>query len=320
MPADELVDAPQARRRRQRQLGSPWRSSPSSRRISPSACSPACSMTSSAWRVSSRSASSIRRPPRACRTMTLIAWATTSCSSRAIRVRSSATASCARTSTAATRTRSRSAAVAGIASDRPRPTEQDREEGDVGEGDRIAGLDRRQRDGHHHHGHADDQRAPARVPSGRVDGEQEPHEERAGLRERGGREVGQLDDEQRERKRHERRAAAPRQRGAERERRGEADRAIAREGRLGGDLDAIGHGQRRGGQAVGVARRELPRVHRRRRYLRVRPCAIARAGDVRAQDRSRERAQMATAADVRAPRRWDRLRRRVANDQTRRTS
>ena len=65
------------------------RSRPSSRRISPSACSPVRSIASKARRESARSWSSMLRPPRACTTTTAIAWAITSCNSRAIRCRSS---------------------------------------------------------------------------------------------------------------------------------------------------------------------------------------------------------------------------------------
>ena len=179
------------------------------------------------------------------------------------------------------------------------------------EGDRIAGLDRRQRDGRRDEHQAGDQRAPARVAPGRVDREQDPHEERAGLRQRGGGEVRELDDDDGQRERDERRAPAPGQRGAEGQGGGEADRPDrrrsatrwrSRRSRARASAAAIRRSR--------VARRELPQRHRRRPYLRRPRRAIAPAGDVRAQDRSRERGEMACAGDVRRPRRWDRLRRR----------
>ena len=80
--------------------------------------------------------------------------------------------------------------------------------------------------------------------------------------------------------------------------------------RLRGDLGAVERRQRGCDQAVAVARRGLPQRHRRRPYLRHRRRAIAPTGDVRTQDRSRERGEMACAGDVRRPPRWDRLRRR----------
>ena len=69
------------------------RSMPSSRRVSASAWRPACSIEASASRVDSCSAPSAWRSAPAWMTMTLTLWATRSCSSRAIRARSSATAS-----------------------------------------------------------------------------------------------------------------------------------------------------------------------------------------------------------------------------------
>ena len=152
--------------------------------------------------------------------------------------------------------------------------------------------------------------AAARVPPGRVDGDQEPDEERAGLRERGGREVRELDDEERERQRHERRAAAPGERGAEGERRGEADRAIAREGRLGGDLDAI-----RPRPAPAAIRRSAWRDVSSRTFIGADATSAAPP-----RHRSRGRCSRAgslaraSADGLRGrcarPRRWDRLRRR----------
>ena len=68
------------------------RSTPSVRRISSSAVWPVRSIVSSASRARSGSRSSMRRAPWACTTITPTLCATTSCSSRAIRARSSPTA------------------------------------------------------------------------------------------------------------------------------------------------------------------------------------------------------------------------------------
>ena len=69
------------------------RSTPTMRRISASASRPVCSTTSSASRSFSWSGSSRRRTAEAWTVITLTLWPTTSCSSRAMRARSSATAS-----------------------------------------------------------------------------------------------------------------------------------------------------------------------------------------------------------------------------------
>ena len=82
------------------------RSIPSSRRISVSAPRPVRSIVSSTSRVDAFASSSVRRSAPACTTITETWWAITSCSSRAIRARSSTTASRAATS------RSRSASWA----------------------------------------------------------------------------------------------------------------------------------------------------------------------------------------------------------------
>ena len=83
-------------------------------------------MTTSASRASSGERSSTTRPVPACTAITLIEWATTSCSSRAIRSRSSVTAwwaSCSRVR-ANSAARSRSAAALSIARRFPSPTNQ----------------------------------------------------------------------------------------------------------------------------------------------------------------------------------------------------
>ena len=77
------------------------RSTPSMRRISPSASRPIVSMSEKITTARSGSARAISWPAAACTEITLIPCATTSCISRAIRVRSRATSSRAVVSTAA---------------------------------------------------------------------------------------------------------------------------------------------------------------------------------------------------------------------------
>ncbi|OSY49161.1 hypothetical protein BG846_05283 [Streptomyces fradiae ATCC 10745 = DSM 40063] len=72
--------------------GSPVRRMPSSLRISARACRPVEEMVSSACRACSGELSRTYAAPSAWTTMTDTLWATTSCSSRAIRARSAATA------------------------------------------------------------------------------------------------------------------------------------------------------------------------------------------------------------------------------------
>ena len=84
------------------------RIAPSRRRISASAVRPACSTRPSASRSTSRVCGSLWRTAPTWSTITLIAWATMSCSSRPIRARSSATA------IRAAASRSRSAKIARI--------------------------------------------------------------------------------------------------------------------------------------------------------------------------------------------------------------
>ena len=69
-----------------------WRIAPSRRRISASAVRPACSTSWSASRSGASASGSRCRTAPTWSTITLTAWATMSCSSRAIRARSSATA------------------------------------------------------------------------------------------------------------------------------------------------------------------------------------------------------------------------------------
>ena len=87
------------------------RSTPSSRRISVSACRPVSSTVRSASRSRSWSGLSSRRTAPACTVMTLTECATTSCSSRAIRLRSSSTARCACSSLRCARSSARRAAL-----------------------------------------------------------------------------------------------------------------------------------------------------------------------------------------------------------------
>ena len=92
---------------------------PSSRRASTSAWRPACSIEASVSRVDACSAPSAWRSAPAWTTITLTLWATRSCSSRAMRARSSATASWARSSCSRSSSSAR-AARASARSWRPR--------------------------------------------------------------------------------------------------------------------------------------------------------------------------------------------------------
>ena len=67
---------------------SPWRTGPNSWRSSASASRPVRSIRSATWVAWSGRFSTIRRAPPACTTITLRLWASTSCSSRAMRERS----------------------------------------------------------------------------------------------------------------------------------------------------------------------------------------------------------------------------------------
>ena len=125
-----------------RPSGSVSRSTASSRRMSPSAAVLVCSIASSARRAVAGSASRVARAPRAWRTVTEMACETTSCSSRAIRDRSSATAraacsSCSRRSRSfsafSSVSRSRRSLIASPAAHGP-PTKPDGE-GDAAERD-----------------------------------------------------------------------------------------------------------------------------------------------------------------------------------------
>ena len=118
--------------------------------------------------------SSMRRPPRACRTITLIACATTSCSSRAIRARSSAIASAVRVSCSIDQHALALGAVAEQPAGDERRPEEDEEERDIGEADGLARLDRRQRNrGRRRSARCGDQRPAARPPAGRVERDDE---------------------------------------------------------------------------------------------------------------------------------------------------
>jgi hypothetical protein len=81
------------------------------RRSSAIAARPACATSWSAARVRSGSAARVMRAAPACTTITLTAWATTSCRSRATRLRSPSAASARRSSSSA---RSRAVAAASL--------------------------------------------------------------------------------------------------------------------------------------------------------------------------------------------------------------
>ena len=91
---------------------SPWRSTPSIRRISTSDSRLVVSMTPRASRAASTSVSMTCLPTPACTAMTDIACATTSCSSRAMRSRSAATAARSRSSRSRSSIRVRSSSAA----------------------------------------------------------------------------------------------------------------------------------------------------------------------------------------------------------------
>ena len=163
-------------------------------------------------------------------TITLTLWATTSCSSRAIRVRSSATAARVASRSSSSRTaRSRAPGVllaaAEPAAAEPGPDHEDARERVVGEvvvGDGDLEPDRGEAD------HPADQRAPRRLALGGREDRDEQDDER---HQRAGRGVDQAPRRERRRRhgqRRERRAAPPQQRGRHREQgdRGERLRAL----------------------------------------------------------------------------------------------
>src|SRR4051794_33737036 len=107
---------------------------PSGRRASASAWRPDCSIELSASRVDSWPGGSAWRSAPACTTITLTLWATRSCSSRAIRARSSATASRAQLLLAFEQLRAQLAVADGPAQQVHGDAGDDREQ------DRVVGL------------------------------------------------------------------------------------------------------------------------------------------------------------------------------------
>jgi hypothetical protein len=163
-----------------------------------------------------------------------------------------------------------------------RATEEDDEEGEVRGRDRIARLDRGERDRDRDEGDADDQGAAGRVATDRVDGDEDRDGEGGGVAERRRREVGELDDDGGDAEGDERRALAEGERRAEDKRRRVAGRAVARELRLGRDLQAEGREQRGGEQVLAVAGDQAASGQPGRRYSRARRVTIARTGDLSA--------------------------------------
>ena len=161
-PADQLVEPSERRLRHERRALLALAQQPSRLRISSSAwvAVPLDRVERLACRPDRRS--SMRRPPRAWSTITLIACATPSCSSRAMRVRSGGRGAL---PPARARARSGGARAARRGTGRRRTSRRTR-----GRRRRVLpGLDGRERDTDDDQGDAYDVRAAARVPPGRVD-------------------------------------------------------------------------------------------------------------------------------------------------------
>ena len=132
-PGDELSSWPREGCGARASSSSLRRSTPSRRRISSTASRPVASMASAPGAPPAARPRARARAPWAWTTMTLTSWATTSCSSRAMRERSSATASRARSSRRARRApRARQQGREQLAAVQRDPADEGGDEEDVG--------------------------------------------------------------------------------------------------------------------------------------------------------------------------------------------